>query len=161
MGVPLAVPCPIPYFECQAAFLAEHLARPADAPMTGEAEREAWLEQRKEAVGFDTGRPQDLHFTTAGGASPWGYMRELLRAVHAARSPTPERESWLERPSWEARLATVEAVFQDRGSRMPRLPWHDDAYRRCEYTVDWESGHWSVDDSGSKRPRTEQCEASA
>lgn len=149
MGVPLAVPCPIPYFECQAAFLAEHLARPAEvrsrlcspsaaasaaasahlphpcrprppsqAPMSSEAERDAWLRERMEAVGFEAGRPQDLHFTSAGGGSPWGYMRELLRAVHAARPPAEqEGASWVERPDCFARLETVESVYNDRGAR--------------------------------------------
>ena len=28
IGIPLAVPCPIPFFECQAAYLAEAWARP-------------------------------------------------------------------------------------------------------------------------------------
>ena len=66
-------------------------------------------------------------------------------------------ESWLERPTWEARLETVEAVYRDRSARQPRLPWHDDAYRRCEYTVDWTTGSWAVDDSRAKRP-TAECE---
>ena len=50
-----------------------------------------------------------------------------------------------------ARDAT-EGFFPARGRK---LPWHDDSYRRCEYTVDWASGRWSVDDSRSKRPRAE------
>ena len=57
-------------------------------------------------------------------------------------------ESWLEmETTWESRLRTVEAVYDDRGGRYPKLPWHDDSYRRCEYRVDWEAGTWSVDDS--------------
>ena len=53
----------------------------------------------------------------------------------------------MERADCFARLETVEAVYSDRGKRYPKLPWHDDAYRRCEYSVDWEAGTWSVDDS--------------
>ena len=160
VGIPLAVPCPVPFFECQAAYIAEHLARPAGRAMTSEPQRTAWLQGQMEAVGFDAGRPQDLHLTGAGGGSPWRYMRELLAAVHADAPPTADGESWLERPTWEARLETVEAVYQDRSARQPQLPWHDDAYRRCEYTVDWTTGSWAVDDSRAKRPTTE-CEASA
>ena len=160
VGIPLAVPCPVPFFECQAAYIAEHLARPAGRAMTSEPQRTAWLQGQMEAVGFDAGRPQDLHLTGAGGGSPWRYMRELLAAVHADAPPTADGESWLERPTWEARLETVEAVYRDRSARQPQLPWHDDAYRRCEYTVDWTTGSWAVDDSRAKRPTTE-CEASA
>ena len=179
VGVPLAVPCPIPYFECQAYFMAEHLARGGGGgsgdgsgdELTTEEERARWLEQRMEAVGFETGRPMDLHFTSAGGGSPWGYMRELLRAVHAARPPPVaddgasadgEATSWVERADCFARLETVEAVYSDRGGRYPKLPWHDDAYRRCEYTVDWARGTWSVDETGAtraKRPREQEQEA--
>jgi hypothetical protein len=160
VGIPLAVPCPVPFFECQAAYIAEHLARPAGRAMTSEPQRTAWLQGQMEAVGFDAGRPQDLHLTGAGGGSPWRYMRELLAAVHADLPPTADGESWLERPTWEARLETVEAVYRDRSARQPQLPWHDDAYRRCEYTVDWTTGSWAVDDSRAKRPTT-KCEASA
>ena len=86
-------------------------------------------------------------------------MRELVRA---ARPPPPAAtaggaagaaaaaargDCWLERGDWEARLATVEEVFRDRGARYPKKPWHDDEYRRCEYSVDWASGRWEVDDT--------------
>ena len=29
----------------------------------------------------------------------------------------------------------------------PTLPWEDDDYRRCEYSVDWAANQWTVDDS--------------
>ena len=150
----LAVPCPIPFFECQAAYLAEAWARPADGPhaLAPLEERERWVRQRREDVGE---RTQDMHLTGAAGGSAWRYMRELLGFVHASRPPSPDAESWLERSDWEARLATVEEIYADRVRRGPTLPWHDDAYRRCEYTVDWASGTWSVDDSAAQRPRTE------
>jgi len=141
VGIPLAVPCPIPFFECQAAYLAEHFARPDDEPLASAEERTAWVEQRQAAV---EGRPQDTHLTGAAGGSAWRYMAELLGAVHASRPPTADGGSWLERPGWAARLATVEDVYQDRSRRQPALPWHDDAYRRCQYSVDWASGKWSV-----------------
>ena len=67
---------------------------------------------------------------------------------------------------WAQRLETVYSVYADRGARYPKLPWHDDAYRRCEYTVDWAQGTWSVDETGAtraKRLREQQeeqaCEA--
>ena len=149
IGVPLAVPCPIPFFECQAAYLAEAWARPPASPLTTAAYREAWVKDRIAAVGAD--RPQDLHFTSAGGASPWGYMRELLGLIHAVTPPTPDGESWVERSDFAERLATVESVYDDRGARYPKKPWHEDDYRRCQYSVDWASGTWAVDDSKARR----------
>ena len=87
-------------------------------------------------------------------------MRELLMAAQAARSAAPVAASavtsdgadagpsWLETEGWDARLNTVQAIYADRVSRMPSLPWEDDTYRRCEYTVnDWSTGRWAVDDS--------------
>ena len=150
IGIPLAVPCPIPFFECQAAYLAEAWSRPPGEELTSEAERDAWVAARLDAVGFDRGRPQDTHLTGAAGGSAWTYMRELLGRVHAARPPTADGASWLERSDWEARLETVESVYRDRGARYPKRPWDDDAYRRCEYDVDWEAGTWTVDDSRAK-----------
>lgn len=152
VGIPLSVPCPIPFFECQAAYLAEEWARGDDelhAPAET-ARREGWVAALRAAVGA---RPQDLHYTATsargpGTTSAWEYMRELLARVHALRgAPDARADSWLGRPGWEARLATVEAVYRDRGGRYPTKPWHDDSYRRCEYSVDWDSGQWSVDDS--------------
>ena len=46
----------------------------------------------------------------------------------------------------------VEAVYQDRVRRAPAVPWGDDTYRLCEYSVDWESGNWTVDDSRATQP---------
>ena len=111
VGIPLNVPCPIPYFECQAAYVAEAWARgPGSAEeLTSEAEREAWVERRLAAVRA-IGREQDFHNTKADGGSAWAYMRELLRAVHAKCPPAPEGDSWVQRPTWEARLATMEEV---------------------------------------------------
>ena len=150
IGIPRAVPCPIPFFECQAAYLAEAWSRPPGEELTSEAERDAWVAARLDAVGFDRGRPQDTHLTGAAGGSAWTYMRELLGRVHAARPPTADGASWLERSDWEARLETVESVYRDRGARYPKRPWDDDAYRRCEYDVDWQAGTWTVDDSRAK-----------
>lgn len=144
IGIQLAVPCPIPFFECQALYLAEAWARPPDAALTTQTEREAWVATRRAAV---ADRPQDMHVTGALGGSAWQYMRELIDQVHEGRPPTPDGDSWLERPDWEARLLTVESVYRDRGGRYPTRPWDDDAYRRCEYTVDWTTGDWSVDDT--------------
>jgi len=157
VGIPLSVPCPIPFFECQAAYLAEQWSRPDTqlAAPDETAEREKWVASMRRAVG---NRSQDLHYTSTGFLGPgtysaWKYMRKLLCTIHAARPPAEDAESWLERPSWEARLETVEAVYNDRGSRYPTKPWHDDAYRRCEYSVDWASGKWTVDDSRAQPAR--------
>ena len=147
IGVPLAVPCPIPFFECQAAYLAEAWARPEGALLASEEARAEWVEQRLADVGFHSGRSQDTHLTGAAGGCAWRYMRELLHAVQAGRPPTAGADTWLERSDWESRLATVEAIYRDRASRYPTLPWEEDSYRRCEYAVDWATGHWSVDDA--------------
>ena len=146
VGIHLAVPCPIPFFECQAAYLAEAWARPPVEELSTADERAQWVASRLARVEA-SGREQDLHYTSSHGTTAWQYMRELVRAV---RETEPTQESvdepcWMRRPDWEQRLTTVEAVYTDRGSRYPTLPWHDDAYRRCEYTVDWESGRWTVD----------------
>jgi thioredoxin reductase len=150
VGIPLSVPCPIPFFEIQAAFLAEHWARPHSGPnaLSSMEERKAWVEQRFAAVGK---RAQDVHLTGAGGGSAWSYMRELLAHVHVVRPPNHEGNSWLERSDWEARLTTVEHIYRDRASRYPKRPWDDDAYRRCEYSVDWGTGDWSVEDSRTQK----------
>lgn len=42
--------CPIPFFECQAAYIAEAWARPPDAALTTQAEREAWVSARLATV---------------------------------------------------------------------------------------------------------------
>lgn len=149
IGIPLAVPCPIPFFECQAAYLAEFWARPSDGPaaLAPTAERVEWVEQRRELVGD---RPQDMHATGVGNTTAWSYLRELLTRVQADNPPTPEGESWVERSDWEFRLTTVEDVYKDRVSRQPKKPWQDDSYRRCEYSVDWASGHWIVDDKSAQ-----------
>lgn len=153
VGIQLSVPCPIPFFECQAAYLAEAWSRgeAAGEQLSSRAGREAWVAERLAAVEA-SGREQDLHYTNTFGASAWAYMRELIRTLHAARPPSADSDCWLERPEWEHRLETVQAVYADRGARYPQLPWHDDAYRRCEYTVDWARGTWEVDDSKAGGP---------
>jgi len=121
-----------------------------------QSQREAWVAARTAAVGE---RPQDMHFMGACGGSAWAYMRELIADVHAVNPPSADGTSWLERPDWEHRLATVQSVYDDRGARYPKKPWDDDAYRRCEYAVDWAAGEWRVDDSrateGAKGADTE------
>jgi hypothetical protein len=49
IGIPLSIPCPIPYFEAQAIFLAEAWAGGGDLPPA--AERTAWVEARRITVG--------------------------------------------------------------------------------------------------------------
>ena len=112
VGIPLAVPCPVPFFECQAAYIAEHLARPAGRAMTSEPQRTAWLQGQMEAVGFDAGRPQDLHLTGAGGGSPWRYMRELLAAVFPRQRESKEELDFF----WKARRAVPGAAARASGT---------------------------------------------
>ena len=137
VGIQLAVPCPIPTFEAQSRYLGEAWANPEGA-LTSREERQRWVAQRLATVEA-SGREQDLHYTTAEGSSAWAYIREL---VHAA--PSPPKTSWLDSDAFDARLSTVESIYRDRGARYPTKPWHDDSYRRCEYSVDWESGEWDV-----------------
>mmetsp|Transcript_29869 Transcript_29869/g.60234 ORF Transcript_29869/g.60234 Transcript_29869/m.60234 type:complete len:456 (+) Transcript_29869:129-1496(+) len=125
VGIPLAVPCPIPLFEAQARYVASHLRCASSTT----AEREAWVDARRVAVGS---RPQDMHFLSSVA---WAYMRELTKM------------SGMDAADYEAycrRLALVEAVYKDRCSKRPQLPWDDDWYRRCEYSADWDAGEFRV-----------------
>ena len=137
VGIQLAVPCPIPTFESQSRYLGEAWATD-DGALTPLDDRRSWVAQRLATVEA-SGREQDLHYTTAEGSSAWAYIRELVKAA-----PTPPETSWLDSPQFDARLSTVESIYRDRGARYPTKPWHDDSYRRCEYSVDWESGEWDV-----------------
>lgn len=125
IGVPLAVPCPVPLFEAQSRFVAAHL-RQELAPLE---EREAWVASRREAVGA---RTQDWHFL---GPHAWEYMRQLTALSGVAGA---------EYEAYDRRLSIVSQVYQDRVAKRPALPWGDDWFRRCQYTVDWERGTWEV-----------------
>ena len=92
-----------------------------------------------------SGREQDLHYTTSDG-SAWAYMRDLVAKAPAA-ADADAAPSWLDAPTFDHRLATVESVYRDRAARYPTKPWHDDAYRNVEYAVDWAAGTWTADDS--------------
>ena len=143
VGVQLSVPCPIPFFEAQALYLAEALAAP-DAALAARDERDAWVDARLATVAA-SGREQDLHYTSAEGDNAWAYIRRL---VDLAGAPQVDGDpSWLQSPAFDHRLKTVESVYDDRGRRYPTKPWHDDAYRRCDYAVDWAAGTWTVDAS--------------
>jgi hypothetical protein len=127
LGIPLSIPCPIPFFEAQARFLGAHWASPASEPRTSEAEQTAWVEARRALVGE---RSQDMHFMSVD------YMEELM-----ARADVPSADF----DRYCKRLHVVEQIYNDRKSRQPSLPWEDDGYRQCEYTVsDWEKGDWTV-----------------
>ena len=81
--------CPIPFFECQAAYIAEAWARPPDAALTTQADCEAWVSARLATVAA-SGREQDLHYTTAeaeqcGGAEPGVRLAILGRRAPAVR----------------------------------------------------------------------------
>ena len=159
IGVPLSVPCPIPFFEIQAAYLGEHWAfdgsfgqhakgfcTDADgtetqpgAELSTKQERIDWVATRLESVGP---RLQDMHLMGAPGGknsshSAWAYMRLLLKL---SRLPPQVTDTWL------SRMETVKAVYDDRSRRKPSMPWDDDEYRRCQYEVDWDSGTWKVDE---------------
>lgn len=125
VGIPLAVPCPIPLFEAQSRFIAAHLRR----ELAGQEEMEAWVAARRKAVGE---RTQDWHFLSGNA---WEHMRELTRMAGVEGA---------EFQSYEKRLDLVSQVYQDRVSRRPELPWGEDCYRRCEYAADWEAGTWEV-----------------
>jgi thioredoxin reductase len=137
VGIQLAVPCPIPTFEAQSRYLGEAWAT-REGALTPLGERQSWVAQRLATVEA-SGREQDLHYTTAEGSSAWAYIRELVNAA-----PPPPVRSWLDSEEFDARLSTVEGIYRDRGARYPTKPWHDDSYRRCEYSVDWERGEWDV-----------------
>ena len=49
IGIPLSIPCPIPFFEAQTTYLAEQWAR--DGGLSTEEERVAWVEERDQLVG--------------------------------------------------------------------------------------------------------------
>eukprot|EP00658_Telonema_sp_P-2_P059685 TRINITY_DN48832_c0_g1_i2.p1 TRINITY_DN48832_c0_g1~~TRINITY_DN48832_c0_g1_i2.p1 ORF type:complete len:339 (+),score=72.19 TRINITY_DN48832_c0_g1_i2:74-1018(+) len=128
IGIPLMVPCPIPLFEVQSRFLAMEWGLPARRTTH---ERESWVLSRERAV---EPRSQDLHYMGAK-ASAWGYMRELMGMCELQPGVFED---------WCARMEVVEAVYCDRVAKRPSLPWEDDWYRRCEYTVDWKNRSWTV-----------------
>jgi hypothetical protein len=152
--VPLSVPCPIPFFEIQAAYLGEHWAfdgtfgelTDADglethpgAELSTKQERIDWVAERLGSIGP---RLQDMHLMGAPGGkdssdSAWAYMRLLLKL---SRLPPQVTNTWL------SRMETVEAIYDDRSRRKPIMPWDDDEYRRCQYEVNWDLGTWRVDE---------------
>lgn len=125
IGIPLAVPCPIALFEAQAMLAVKHLQE----PWTTDADREAWLSERFRKVGE---RSQDLHFL--GGAA-WQYMLDIVQEAGMAKEDFE---------LYSRRLAVIRAVHEDRGKKRPEHPWGDDWYRRCEYSVDYESDSFQV-----------------
>jgi len=144
VGVQLAVPCPIPFFEAQALYLAEEWAAPGGIAAVEDKRR--WLAERLEEVA-SWGRPQDLHYTSSFGDSAWAYMRDLALRARPRDARAPEPPSWLDDLAGaDARLATVESVYRDRAARYPTKPWHGDEYRDVEYSVDWAAGTWSSKD---------------
>jgi len=134
IGIPLAVPCPIPLFEAQARFVAAHLRE----AHTSTEEREEWVASRRKVVGE---RSQDMHFFQ--GDDAYQHMRDL---TWMAGMRGPEYDAYCKR------VATVAAIHADRSKRRPLMPWDDDVYRSCEYTVDWDSGNWTVADGSVERP---------
>lgn len=128
IGIPQSVPCPIPLFEAQARLLAAHWLEPA---LTSQEQRQAWVQQRTAAV---LPRMQDLHLMRVEGTA-WAYMRELMQLAGSSGAAYEQ---------WETRMRTVQEIYQDRVSKQAELPWRDDWYRNCEYSVDWEAGTWDV-----------------
>ena len=124
MGIPLAVPTPLPLFEAQAYFAAAHLQR----PWTTSAERHEWVSKALASAP----RSQDLHFISGYA---WDHMRNLVR-----EAAMPESDF----NRYDKRLKVVQAIYQDRVQRKPHMPWDEDSYRNCQYQVDYESGRWSV-----------------
>mmetsp|Transcript_54039 Transcript_54039/g.126843 ORF Transcript_54039/g.126843 Transcript_54039/m.126843 type:complete len:509 (-) Transcript_54039:195-1721(-) len=124
VGIPLAVPCPVPLFEAQSYFAASHLS----ASWTTERERLQWVDACLEAVESI----QNLHFLSG---QSWDYMTGLLKEAGMA---TEEHERYVRR------LRLVQAIYQDRVQRRPDKPWDDDEYRRCEYTADYDGDSFQV-----------------
>ena len=79
---------------------------------------------------------QDMH-TMGVGDKALQYMDQLVQLAHM---PQDEYVVWAER------MAIVQQIYEDRVAKRPQLPWDDDWFRRCEYSVDWKSGEWTVID---------------
>ena len=126
VGIQLSVPCPIPFFECQAAYLAEAWARgeAAGEQLSSRAGREAWVAERLAAVEA-SGREQDLHYTNTFGASAWAYMRELIR------TSTPRGRR---RPTATAGSSGPSGSIASRRCR-PSTPTAERATRSCRGTT--------------------------
>eukprot|EP00746_Dinoflagellata_sp_MGD_P016225 gnl/MRDRNA2_/MRDRNA2_136504_c0_seq1.p1 gnl/MRDRNA2_/MRDRNA2_136504_c0~~gnl/MRDRNA2_/MRDRNA2_136504_c0_seq1.p1 ORF type:complete len:480 (+),score=61.95 gnl/MRDRNA2_/MRDRNA2_136504_c0_seq1:52-1491(+) len=130
MGVPLHVPAPIPLFEAEARFIAARWCYDG----THEEDislMEAWVAARKASVGE---RSQDIHVVDAH-CNPWQHMRDLTCLSGMDKSAYA---------SYCERLHVVESIYKDRVQRRPKLPWDDDCYRDCEYSVDWPTKTWTV-----------------
>ena len=125
--------------QCSAAVRTTGLVHCVDPVQVARCRSRPGLHSSKASQQPASGREQGLHYTTAEGSSAWAYIRELVNAA-----PAPPVRSWLDSDNFDARLSTVESIYRDRGARYPSKPWHDDSYRRCEYSVDWESGEWDV-----------------
>jgi len=125
LGLPLAVPCPVALFEAQARLVSAHLSQ----GWSTEAQRHEWVTKRFESVAH---RPQDFHFL---GNEAWDYMRAL---VSEAGMPADEFDKY------SRRVSVIRAVHEDRGSKRPDMPWDDDWYRQCEYSVDYDQGTFEV-----------------
>ena len=124
IGIPLAVPCPLPLFEAQAYFSAAHLS----APWTDLPERLGWVDAAFEAVQ----NSQNLHFLSD---TSWDYMKCLLKEAGMAEE---------DHARFVKRLSLVQAIYRDRVQRRPNKPWDDDLYRRCQYKADYENDRFQV-----------------
>ena len=124
LGIPLAVPCPLPLFEAQAYFVSSHLS----ASWTDESERQKWVDSCFEAVASS----QNLHFLSA---QSWEYMKDLLKEAGMAAD---------EHARYVRRLGLIHAIYQDRVQRRPLRPWDDDDYRQCQYEADYENDLFQV-----------------
>eukprot|EP01065_Artemidia_motanka_P040302 TRINITY_DN5017_c0_g2_i2.p1 TRINITY_DN5017_c0_g2~~TRINITY_DN5017_c0_g2_i2.p1 ORF type:complete len:442 (+),score=90.97 TRINITY_DN5017_c0_g2_i2:64-1389(+) len=118
VGIPLAVPAPIPLFEAQARLLASFLSGDVSCREThlSQADRRQWVANRLEYCGS---RPHDFHFL---GDTAWDYMRDLARRAGDMRDA--ELDAYLHR------VAAVERLYQDRVTKQPPRPWSNDWYRR-------------------------------
>jgi len=128
IGLPQSVPCPITAFEAQARYIAAYWA---GRVQTSEQERHEWVEARKAQVGE---RLQDMHIT---GDSTWSYIVDLIR-LSGVQGEDLER--------MENRISVVQQIYRDRVSKQSKIPWGDDWYRRCSYSVDWDQGRWWVEE---------------
>eukprot|EP00808_Paulinella_micropora_P013064 g41786.t1 len=129
IGLPSSIPAPMLMFEAQARFVASEWSK--QKLSSSEAVRVQWVQERFKQAGT---RKQDVMSGTAG-ISSWQYIKQLTAL------------SGLNGDPWDRfckRLSVVEEIYEARASHRPRLPWHDDWYRRCEYSVDWDTGKWTV-----------------
>ena len=152
VGLPHTI-VPFPVFWLQARWVAnvywyclggEHVHEEvqwANPFLPSKADRRLWLEQFElckqrniEGGGF----PRNYHHM---GSSMWSYMHSIRRLL-----ATTDEEDSVSRGalvttttgvSEERWLGLLESIYNDTGSRRPKDTGGSDAYRLCQYTINW------------------------